>query len=107
MSRRSWFALVGLVGLFGAAWSVKAAIFERDERWVVVEATQFMRRIAASGELRSANAVSIGPPQIRRMWRFTVSRMAPEGKAIDKGAPIVSFDTRSLDEKLELRRSEL
>ena len=90
-----------------AVWGLQASIFDSSSDWTEVQPAPFIRRIEASGELRSADSISVGPPQIRRMWRFTVTSMAPEGKAIGQGEPLVSFDAQQPTERLELKTSNL
>lgn len=109
MSRRRSAGLiaVALLGALLAAWAVQAALFDTRSGWTEVELAPFVRRIEASGELRSANSISVGPPQIRRMWRFTVTSMAQEGKAIEQGQPLVGFDAQDPMERLEVKSSNL
>ncbi len=52
--------------------------------------------VQASGEIISANNVHISPPQIKRMWRFKITQMAPEGRVIKKGKTRISFDDSQL-----------
>ena len=96
-----------LLGILLAVWAVQAGFFDTRSAWTEVELAPFVRRIEASGELRSANSISVGPPQIQRMWRFTVTSMAQEGKAIEEGQPLVGFDAQDPMERLEVKSSNL
>jgi RND family efflux transporter MFP subunit len=109
MSRRRSVGVVVavLLGILLAVWAVQAGFFDARSGWTEVELAPFVRRIEASGELRSANSISVGPPQIRRMWRFTVTSMAQEGKAIEEGQPLVGFDAQDPMERLEVKSSNL
>ena len=48
----------------------------------------------------------LGPPQIRETWQFKIASMAPEGKEIEKGAPVISFDTSELQQQLQESTAE-
>ncbi len=98
---------IALLVVLLAAWGLQASIFDSGSEWTEAQPAPFVRRIEANGELRSANSISVGPPQIRRMWRFTVTSMAPEGKAINQGEPLVGFDAQEPAERLELKISNL
>jgi len=67
----------------------------------------FHIKVHANGQLKSSASTRIGPPFVRRMWRYTVSFMAPEGKEVKAGQPILGFDTKELMEKLQVKKSEL
>jgi RND family efflux transporter MFP subunit len=92
--------LLALVLGFGALRGEDGALVE-------VRREPFVRRVPASGELHSANNSSIGCPQIRRMWNFTITWLADEGTEVAAGAPVLSFDTQQLQERLQVRRSRL
>ncbi len=74
---------------------------------IEVRRAPLTRRIDASGELRSAERVTIGSPAIRRVWNFTVTSLAEEGIAVAPGTPLISFDTQKLRERLEVLSSRL
>ena len=64
-------------------------------------------KIHATGQLQSAASLYVGCPSVERMWQFTISSMAPEGKAVNQGDLILSFDPRELMQRLQLKQSEL
>ena len=99
--------VIALLVVLLAVWVLRASIFDSGSDWTEVQSAPFVRKIEANGELRSANSISVGPTQIRRMWRFTVTSMAPEGKAIGQGEPLVGFDAQEPTERLELKTSNL
>lgn len=67
----------------------------------------FYIKVKANGQLQSAASIHIGCPPVRRIWNYTISSMAPEGKEVKKGDLIVSFDTKELMERMQVRQSEL
>jgi len=79
----------------------------RDARVVKVVRGPFHINVHAIGRLSSAASTYIGCPPVRDMWNYTISFMAPEGKKVKAGAMILGFDTKVLQEKLALKRSEL
>jgi len=64
-------------------------------------------KIHATGQLQSAASLYVGCPSVERMWQYTISFMAPEGKAVNQGDVILSFDPRELMQRLQLKQSEL
>lgn len=63
--------------------------------------------IRVTGELRSAEARSYGPPAVNDMWNFTIAYMAPEGSVVEAGTPILRFDTQDLMTRVRDKRNEL
>lgn len=78
-----------------------------SNRVVKVVKGPFLIKVHAVGRLKSSNSVFIGCPLVRRMWNYTISFMAPEGKQVKKGMPILAFDAKDLQEKLMVKSSEL
>ena len=64
-------------------------------------------KIHATGQLQSAASYYVGCPSVERMWQYTISFMAPEGKPVGEGDPILTFDSRELMQRLQLKQSEL
>jgi len=63
--------------------------------------------VQASGEIISAKNIIIRPPQIKRMRRFTITQMAPEGRVIKKGKTLISFDDSQLKQTLKSKQNKL
>ncbi len=76
-------------------------------RWEPVVDEPFVRRIPAGGELRSADSAQVGCPPIQRKWEFRIKFLAPEGSEVSAGQPVIGFDSKDLDERLQLARSRL
>jgi multidrug efflux pump subunit AcrA (membrane-fusion protein) len=52
--------------------------------------------VRVTGEIESASSAFFGPPSIPRIGQYTISFMAPEGRAVKVGTPILKFDTQEL-----------
>jgi HlyD family secretion protein len=87
--------------------SVASRLLDRGARWLEISREPLVRRVAASGELRSSNPLSVGCPSIRGMWQFTITRLTPEGKHVQQGVPLVGFDAKELVERREVKASQL
>jgi HlyD family secretion protein len=64
-------------------------------------------KVHATGQLQSAASLFVGCPSVERVWQYTISFMAPEGKAVKEGDMILSFDAREIMQRLQLKQSEL
>lgn len=52
--------------------------------------------VRVTGEIESANSAYFGPPAVPDIWHFTISFMAPEGRIVKPGMPILKFDPQEL-----------
>ena len=75
----------------------------------VVKATKapFDLKVHATGQLQSAASFFVGCPSVERVWQYSISFMAPEGKAVKEGDMILGFDAREIMQRLQLKQSEL
>ncbi len=76
-------------------------------RVVKVSKGPFDIKIHATGQLQSAASFYVGCPSVERVWRYTISFMAPEGKPVGEGDPILTFDSREILQRLQLKQAEL
>lgn len=90
-----------------AALSLLACSRSGKARVEKVVKAPFHIKIHATGQLQSAASFNIGCPAVERMYRYTISFMAPEGTAVKEGDMILSFDARELTQQLQLKESEL
>ena len=63
--------------------------------------------ITAPAELISLQNVTIGPPNVSRMWQYKIQKMAPENKQVQKGEVIMVFDGQKIKNDLIDRKSKL
>lgn len=73
---------------------------DRGASWAVVERGDLVFTTEASGALESIETESIGPPAIPDIWEYKISFLAPEGKEVRAGEPVVGFDTAELERRL-------
>lgn len=78
-----------------------------DEVETKQQSTLDNNTISASGELVSSDNAVVSPPHARGMWRYKITFMAPEGKLIQKGRPLIGFDGSQLKLKLINKQNEL
>ncbi|HVP90545.1 MAG TPA: HlyD family efflux transporter periplasmic adaptor subunit [Terriglobales bacterium] len=76
-------------------------------RTVKVVKAPFDIKVHATGQLQSAASFYVGCPSVTRVWQYTISFMAPEGKAVKEGDMILSFDAREIMQRLQLKQSDL
>lgn len=63
--------------------------------------------VSAPAELVSLQEITVGPPNVRRMWQFKIEQMAPENALVKKGDVIIRFDGQKLRNNLISRKSNL
>jgi len=80
-----------------------------NEKWETVDVVRadLILKVEATGALESTNSKIISPPRIPDSWRYTISFMAPEGKEVKKGTPILGFDSKKQSDQLTMVRSSL
>lgn len=99
-------ALVALVSVVAVSYG--AGIFERSlGEWIDIVEEPFVRRIDASGELRSSNNVVVGCPNIVGQWNFNITWLADEGTQVQPGDPVVRFDDQRLQDRLQITQARV
>jgi len=63
--------------------------------------------VRVTGEIESANSAFFGPPTVPNIWQYTISFMAPEGRIVKAGMPILKFDPQELMTKLRDKSNAL
>jgi len=63
--------------------------------------------VRVTGEIESANSTFFGPPAVPNIWQYTVSFMAPEGRVVKTGTPILKFDPQELVTQLRDKSNAL
>lgn len=113
LAGRSWrkrtAAVTVVAGLgVGLVWLVAASGLDLGgpKSWLKVERRDLVLGIATEGELRAVDSALIGPPQLRRIWNFQISMMAPEGSEVQAGQPVLGFDTTELSQRLRQSMAE-
>ncbi len=78
---------------------------ERKESTQVSTATNEVVRV--TGEIESARSAFFGPPAVPNIWQYTISFMAPEGRKVKAGMPILKFDPQELTTQLRDKSNAL
>lgn len=74
--------------------------------WATLERGDLVLSTEATGALESVETESIGPPSIPETWQFKISFLAPEGKEVKAGEPVIGFDTAELERRLAEQRTK-
>lgn len=99
--------VLGAIVLAAAGlWVAGAIRGEDDAGWVEVKKGDLVLGVEVTGTLRAMDSSQIGPPPIDGVWDYKISMMAPEGKKVRRGEPVLGFDTADLGRKLEEKSAE-
>jgi multidrug efflux pump subunit AcrA (membrane-fusion protein) len=64
--------------------------------------------IEATALLRATSVQNFGaPPEFANYWQFQIVNMAPEGKAVKPGDPLITFDAQRIRDDLQKFENEL
>jgi len=74
--------------------------------WAKAERGDLVLTVEVSGALQAVGTAPVGPPQLADAFDFKIAMMAPEGKDVTAGTPVLGFDTSELDRKLLEKRAE-
>lgn len=74
---------------------------------VDVEISQNDELLSAPAELVSLQDVTIGPPNVPRMWQFKIEYLVPENTLVEQGDVVVRFDGQRVKNDLVGKQSEL
>lgn len=77
-----------------------------EGRWLRVDRGELVFGVPVEGTLRSVDSDSLGPPIVDGIWELKISFMAPEGKEVEIGEPVLGFDGRQIRERLEEREAD-
>ncbi|MEO8504540.1 MAG: HlyD family efflux transporter periplasmic adaptor subunit [Acidobacteriota bacterium] len=101
--RRRWSPVVAVVVAVLAAgvWSQRSS-----RAWVTVQRGDLVLSTEANGTLESTETESLGPPSVPDTWQFKLSFLAPEGKEVKAGEPVMGFDTAELERRLAEQRTK-
>jgi len=69
-------------------------------RSIEVQRQDFRVLVPATGRLKAAVSVELGPPSVPDVWNYNLKWLAREGQRVRQGEPVMRFDTTELDDKL-------
>jgi hypothetical protein len=105
MKRRAIVAAAVLVGTGGVYWAFGRATLP-DNVWATADRSDLVLTVEVTGALAAVHSDPVGPPQVPDVWDFKISMMAPEGKDVKAGEPVLGFDTTDLTRKLQEKQAE-
>lgn len=96
-----------LIGALIAATLVGLWAFANDgtaspdgSEWAQVRREDLVVGAEVTGTLQAVQSTLLGPPQLADVWDYKISFMAPEGKTVQAGEPVLGFDTSDLESRL-------
>jgi HlyD family secretion protein len=98
--------LVATVVLLAGWWTFGLLRGGEDGSWVRVEREDLVLGVEVTGTLKAVDTSSIGPPQIPWIWEYKISMLVPEGDDVEKGQPVLGFDTSELQRRLKEMMAE-
>ena len=101
---RVWIAVILVISALAVG--SRALQEEPKGRWLPVERRDLIIGVPLEGELSATRSASLGPPPIQSIWNFKIAYLAPEGKVVRQGQPVIRFDTSDLQQKLLQKMSE-
>lgn len=105
MTRRVQVALGAVAAAAVGVWAFGRGSVS-DNVWVKVERGDLVLGVEVTGTLAAVGSDAIGPPPVGDVWDFKISMMAPEGKDVKLGEPVLGFDTSELERKLLEKTAE-
>lgn len=107
--KRRWgvvLAVLLLAVLGGLGWRAFGASGKAED-WVTVQREDLVLTADVTGTLLAVDTDLLGPPQVLDQWNFKLAFLAPEGKEVRKGTPVMRFDTAELERKRVEKAAEL
>jgi multidrug efflux pump subunit AcrA (membrane-fusion protein) len=99
-------AAVVVLFLFGG-WTLRNKLAaDRQGDWVRATRGDLITGFEVTGTLSSVRSDSLGPPPLPDVWNFKISMLAPEGAEVQKGRPVMGFDTSELQRLLDQKSAE-
>ena len=105
-SKRNLLVVSVLILLAGGGWVVSIAKTGSHAGWTEVKKGDLVLGVEVTGTLRAVDSSPLGPPVIDDMWDYKIAMMAPEGKKVRHGEPVLGFDATELERKLEEKSAE-
>jgi hypothetical protein len=99
-------AIVGGLAVVSVAWWAHGRDTLPSGTWAKAERGDLVLTVEVMGVLQAVGSAPVGPPQVSDIFDYKISMMAPEGKDVRTGAPVLGFDTGDLDRKLLEKRAE-
>lgn len=85
------------------AFAVDSAASLDGSEWAEVRREDLVIGAEVTGTLQAVQSTLLGPPQLPDVWDYKISFMAPEGKTVRPGEPVLGFDVSELESRLQER----
>ena len=105
MSKR-YLVIGGAVAMLLAGWWGFGRSAVPNVAWAEATRGDLVLTVEVNGALQAVNSAPIGPPQVADVFDFKISMMAPEGKDVTAGTPVLGFDANELNRKLLEKKAE-
>ncbi len=96
-----------LFGLLGSTVMILISGCSSDSDQNIVINSEARDVVRVTGEIESASSAFFGPPSVPSIGQYTISFMAPEGREVKVGAPILKFDPQVLVTQLRDKSNAL
>jgi len=108
VSRGPWrprrlLVIVGVVAVLAAVGLIGARAARPEPATAVVERGDLTVSVDLEGSVEAVDPATLTPPSVPGIWNYRIAFMAPEGTVVKEGAPVLSFDTEELDQRLRTR----
>ena len=104
--RRRYLAAGGVIAVLVAFWLTFGRGPAGDVPWAEAARGDLVLTVEVNGTLQAVNSTPIGPPQVADVFDFKIAMMAPEGKDVSAGVPVLGFDVSELERKLLEKKAE-
>jgi HlyD family secretion protein len=104
--RRRWLRWSAAAGGIAVLYVVLVPRSEDTPRPITVTREDLVVGVAVEGELRPVREISLGPPAAVE-YQLKIAQLAPEGAEVEKGDPLIGFDTQQVRRQLEQVTSQL
>jgi len=104
MRAKGFAALVALAA--GGWYLARGGGQDLDAGWAEARRSDLVLGVEVTGTLAAVESNFIGPPPIPDVWDFKISMLAPEGKDVKRGEPVLAFDASELQKQLDLKLAE-
>ncbi|MGH9457043.1 MAG: efflux RND transporter periplasmic adaptor subunit [Thermoanaerobaculia bacterium] len=105
--KRRLLVAAAILAVLSAGWIAQSRLLaSREGEWVTVDRGDLVMGVEVAGILESTDSSRLGPPPFPDMHNFRISMMAPEGKEVKAGEPVLAFDATEQQKTLQEKTAE-
>lgn len=101
--RARWLLVLATLAAGVAAWAGRGSAGPEP---LLVRRGDLVLTVEVDGELEAVRAALLGPPGLADI-EFKIAFLAPEGRLVKRGEPVLGFDPQQLETALESKQAEL